>query len=123
MATRYSLVYGLSTALFGFLDQNTLQIGSYFQGQSAAFQTMFATSVHAMMATWAMDNLGLPLGVGPGATRYVYLPLAAGAANSLIGAKLSNSISGADGGNKALTDFLTEGLSAAIGVFFFARAF
>ena len=123
MAARYSLVYGLSTALFGFLDQNTLQIGSYFSGQSAAFQTMFSTTVHAMAATWGMDNLGMPLGVGPGATRYVYLPLAAGAANALFGARLSSVLSGNDGGNKQLTDFLTEGLSAAIGVFLFARAF
>lgn len=123
MAVRYSLVYGLSTALFGFLDQNTIQLGSYFSSQSAAFQTMFATSIHAMMATWAMDNLGMPLGVGGEATRYVYLPLAAGAANAVFGSKLAGTISGNDGGNKALTDFLTEGLSAALGVFLFARAF
>lgn len=122
MAGQYALVYGLSTAFFGWVDKSILNIGGFFSGSSASFQVLFSTAFHAALATWAMDNFGMPLGVGSGTTRYIVLPLAAGATNAVIGGVISGWVNQHDSGNADMTAFLTEALSAAIGVYIVANA-
>lgn len=122
MAGQYAIVYGISTAAAGWIDEATLQIGGFFNGSSQAFQTMFSTAFHAALATWGMDNFGFSLGVGSGATRYFVLPVAAGATNALVGASLQNWINSHDSGDANMTKFLTEAFSAAIGVYIVANA-
>lgn len=123
MSGRYAVYYGLATALFGWLDKATgLNIGNYPSNNSPGFKTLFSTAVHAAMATWALDNFGLPLGVGSGSTRYIVLPLAAGAFNAVLGDQLQGWLSGVDGSNANLTAFLGEAISAGAGVWIFSRA-
>ena len=122
MSAQYSVIYGLATGAIGVLDAATLNLGGWYTGSSAPMQTMYRTAVHAAMATWLMDNIGIPLGVGSTLTRYIYLPVAAGAANAVFGTSIANFVSKNDGGSTDLTNFLAEGLSAALGVWILARA-
>lgn len=124
MSGRYAVYYGISTAVFGWLDTALgLNIGSMAgAGSSDQFKAFIGTTVHAMMATWAMDNFGMPLGVGSGATRYIALPAAAGGAFALFGTKIATWIDGYDKGNAQFGNFATEALSAALGVYVFSRA-
>jgi hypothetical protein len=122
MSAQYSVIYGLATGGIGVLDAATLNLGGWYSSGSASMQTMLRTAIHAAMATWLMDNIGIPLGVGNTATRYIYLPVAAGAANAVFGNAIANFVSKNDGGSQDLTTFLSEAISAALGVWVFARA-
>jgi hypothetical protein len=124
MSGRYAFYYGISTAVFGYLDSALgLNLGSMLGADAGAqYQAFVGTAVHAMMATWAMDNFGLPLGVGSTATRYIALPAAAGGAFSIFGSQIATWVGGIDKSNAAITTFATEALSAALGVYVFSRA-